>query len=391
MQKIIGVRFKKAGKIHFFDPGRYDDIKSGDCVIVETVRGLECGDVVIGVRELPTPENPNSRPAPRPHRIYRKATPSDLLRVKENRILEKEAYNIGKEKIREHDLPMNLINVNYTFDTSKIIFYFTADGRVDFRELVRDLAYIFHTRIELRQVGVRDEAKQLGGVGCCGRALCCATFLGDFAPVSIRMAKEQNLSLNPTKISGICGRLLCCLKYESEYYHENYIQKAKNYQPKTGDRVIVENGKSGKIVAINESRRNATILIDNSKETVVTGWEVLIPLEKGENISQLAEDNIEDVETEFEPMPVSKTVPKFNERPKNIERPKFERPKINERTKNTERPKINERPKNTERKKNFNRQEDSRATNLFDNKRTEKINKKSNRQRKNNKSKGRRR
>lgn len=390
MQKIIGVRFKKAGKIHFFDPGN-ENIQSGDCVIVETARGLECGDVVVGVREIPTPENPTSRPVPKPHRIYRKATPSDLARVKENRRQEKEAYDICKEKIWEHNLPMNLINVNYTFDMSKIIFYFTADGRVDFRELVRDLAYIFHTRIELRQVGVRDEAKQLGGVGCCGRALCCATFLGDFAPVSIRMAKEQNLSLNPTKISGICGRLLCCLKYESEYYHENYIQKAKNYQPKTGDRVIVENSKSGKIVAINESRRNATILIDNSKETVVTGWEVLIPLEKGENISQLAEDNIEDVETEFEPMPVSKTAPKFNERPKNIERPKFERPKINERTKNTERPKINERPKNTERKKNFNRQEDSRATNLFDNKRTEKINKKSNRQRKNNKSKGRRR
>ena len=390
MQKVIGVRFKKAGKIHFFDPGRYSDIKSGDCVIVETSRGLECGDVVIGVRELPTPENPNVK-VPTPRRIYRKATQYDLARIRENRRQEKQAFEICQEKIKEHDLPMNLINVSYTFDMNKIVFYFTAESRVDFRELVRDLAYIFHTRIELRQVGVRDEAKVLGGVGCCGRPLCCATFLGDFAPVSIRMAKEQNLSLNPTKISGICGRLLCCLKYESEYYHENYIQKAKNYQPKQGDRVIVENGKSGKIVAINESRRNATILIDNIKETVVTGWEVLIPLEKGENISQLAEDNIEDVETEFEPMPVSKTVPKFNERPKNIERPKFERPKINERTKNTERPKINERPKNTERKKNFNRQEDSRATNLFDNKRAEKINKKSNRQRKNNKSKGRRR
>ena len=366
MQKIIGVRFKKAGKIHFFDPGN-EDIQSGDCVIVETIRGLECGDVVIGVREIPTAENSESRPVFRPHKIYRKATPSDLKQVSENRAKEKEAYEICKEKILEHNLPMNLINVNYTFDMSKIIFYFTADGRVDFRALVRDLAYIFHTRIELRQVGVRDEAKQLGGVGCCGRALCCATFLGDFAPVSIRMAKEQNLSLNPTKISGICGRLLCCLKYESEYYHENYIEKAKNYQPKQGDRVILENGKSGRVVALNEVRRNATILLDNGRDTVVTNWEVLMPLEKGENISQLAEDHIEDVETEFEPPPYSpKPAPKF-ERPRNIER-----------------------PKNIERKKNFNRREDSRATNLFDSKRTEKINKKSNRQRKNPKSKGRR-
>lgn len=366
MQKIIGVRFKKAGKIHLFDPGD-EDIQSGDCVIVDTIRGLECGDVVIGVREIPTPEKPpGSRPAPKPHKIYRKATPDDLARVAENRLKEKEAYDICKEKIIEHDLPMNLINVNYTFDMNKIIFYFTAESRVDFRSLVRDLAYIFHTRIELRQVGVRDEAKLLGGVGCCGRALCCATFLGDFAPVSIRMAKEQNLSLNPTKISGICGRLLCCLKYESDYYHEHYIEAAKNYQPKPGDRVILENGKSGKVVALNEVRRNATILLDNGKDTVVTSWEVLMPLEKGENISQIAEDNIEDVEKEFEPVATPpKPAPKF-ERPKNIDR-----------------------PQNVDRKKNFNRRDDSRATNLFDNKRTEKINKKSNRQRKNPKSKGR--
>ncbi len=378
MQKVIGVRFKKAGKIHFFDPGR-DDIQSGDCVIVETARGLECGDVVIGVRELPTPENSESKNIPKPHKIYRKATKYDLARVKENRAREKEAYDICHEKIIEHNLPMNLISVSYTFDTNKIIFYFTAETRVDFRELVRDLAYIFHTRIELRQVGVRDEAKQLGGVGCCGRALCCATFLGDFAPVSIRMAKEQNLSLNPTKISGICGRLLCCLKYESEYYHENYIQKAKNYQPKISDRVILENGTSGKIVALNESRRNATILLDNSKDSVVTSWESLMPLEKGENISQLAEDNIADVESEFEPPPEPiKPAPKF-ERPKNLERPK-----------NIERSKTPERNKKPERNKVFNRRNDSQATNLFDNKRKEKVNRKDNRQHKNSKSKGRR-
>ena len=378
MQKVIGVRFKKAGKIHFFDPGRYDDIKSGDCVIVETPRGLECGDVVIGVRELPTPENPNVK-VPTPRKIYRKATQYDLARIKENRQQEKQAFEICQEKIREHDLPMNLINVSYTFDMNKIVFYFTAESRVDFRELVRDLAYIFHTRIELRQVGVRDEAKVLGGVGCCGRPLCCSTFLGDFAPVSIRMAKEQNLSLNPTKISGICGRLLCCLKYESDYYHENYIQKAKNYQPKQGDHVILEDGKSGKVVAINETRRNATILIDNSKDTVVTGWEGLMQLEKGENISQLAEDNIENVDTEFELPP---------DTPKPA--PKFEHPRNNERQQNIERPKNPERNKKPAYKKNFNRNEETQATNLFDNKRKGKINKKDNRQHKT-KPKGRRR
>ena len=361
MQKIIGVRFKKAGKIHFFDPGE-EDIQSGDCVIVETARGLECGDVVIGVRELPTAENPECPNIQPPHKIFRKANPEDLARVAENKIKEKKAYDICIEKIAEHELPMNLINVNYTFDMSKIIFYFTAEGRVDFRSLVRDLAYIFHTRIELRQVGVRDEAKLLGGVGCCGRPLCCSTFLGDFAPVSIRMAKEQNLSLNPTKISGICGRLLCCLKYESDYYHENYIEQAKNYEPKQGDRVILENGKTGKVVAINEVRRNATILVDNGKDTVVTAWETLLPLENGESVSQIAEDNIDDVETEFEPPP---SPPK------------------------TERPKNTERPKSSEHKKNFSRNEDSYATNLFDNRRNDKVNKKMNRQRKNPNSKGR--
>lgn len=366
MQKIIGVRFKKAGKIHFFDPGE-DDIQSGDCVIVETVRGLECGDVVIGVRELPTAENPDSSEIPAPRPIYRKATPSDLERVEENHIKEKKAFDICLEKIAEHELPMNLINVNYTFDMGKIIFYFTADGRVDFRALVRDLAYIFHTRIELRQVGVRDEAKLLGGVGCCGRPLCCSTFLGDFAPVSIRMAKEQNLSLNPTKISGICGRLLCCLKYESDFYHESYIEQAKNYVPKLGDRVILENGKLGKVVAINEARRNATIFVENGKETVVTAWETLLPLDNGENISQIAEDNIEDVETEFEPPPApTKPAPK-SERPKNIEH-----------------------KKNIEPKKNFSRNEDSYAANLYDNRRNDKVNKKMNRQRRNPNSKGRR-
>ncbi len=280
MQKVIGVRFKKAGKIHLFDPGD-EDIQRGDSVIVETSRGLECGEVALGVREIPAAEN-----SPEPRKISRKATPADLERVEENRHLEQEAFEICQQKIEEHALPMNLINVNYTFDLNKIIFYFTAEGRVDFRALVRDLAYIFHTRIDLRQVGVRDEAKLLGGIGCCGRALCCSTFLGDFAPVSIRMAKEQNLSLNPTKISGICGRLLCCLKYESDYYHESYVEQAQNFQPKPGDFVVVEDGVSGKVVSVNASRRNATILLADDK-TVVSSWEDLMPLDN-EEVAQMS-------------------------------------------------------------------------------------------------------
>ena len=382
MQKIIGVRFKKAGKIYFFDPGRYEDIQSGDFVIVETPHGLESGEVVIGVREIPTANNTNEKNLPRPRTIYRKATRFDLTRIAENRKQENEAYDICKEKIKEHGLPMNLINVSSTFDMSRMIFYFTAEGRVDFRELVRDLAYLFHTRIELRQVGVRDEAKQLGGVGCCGRPLCCTTFLGDFAPVSIRMAKEQNLSLNPTKISGICGRLLCCLKYESDYYHNHYIEEAKNYQPKTGDHVILEDGKSGRIVALNEVRKNATILVDNSKETVVTNWEVLMPLGKGENISQLAEeDNIENDAIEFE-LPPKPTKPAS----------KFERPQMSSRPKNNERPKNFNRPKNDNNKK-INQRDETRTVNLYDKKSkpNEKFNKKTNRQHKNSKPKGHRR
>ena len=278
MQKVIGVRFKKAGKIHLFDPGS-EDFERGDYVLVDTTRGLECGEVAFGVREIPVQEK-SETPAPR--KIKRKATPNDVARINENRVREQRASEVCRKKILEHNLPMNLIDVSYAFDLSKIVFYFTAEGRVDFRELVKDLAYIFRTRIDLRQVGVRDEAKKIGGVGCCGRPLCCANFLGDFAQVSIRMAKEQNLSLNPAKISGICGRLLCCLKFESEYYHENYVEQVQNnYQPKPGDRVVVEDGDRGKVVSVNASRRNATIFIDEEK-TVVAGWEDLVPLDAEE-------------------------------------------------------------------------------------------------------------
>ena len=212
MQTIIGVRFQKAGKVYYFSPGRLD-IKKGDKVIVETARGVECGETVIGPREVADSEVP-----PPLKVVHRIATPEDVQKVEDNKVRAKEAFAVGEKKIAEHKLPMKLVNVEYTFDMNKIVFYFTADGRIDFRELVKDLASVFRTRIELRQIGVRDEAKLMGGIGCCGRPLCCASFLGEFAPVSIRMAKEQNLSLNPTKISGICGRLMCCLKYENDGY-----------------------------------------------------------------------------------------------------------------------------------------------------------------------------
>ncbi|NSW83374.1 MAG: stage 0 sporulation family protein [Syntrophothermus sp.] len=212
MPVVVGVRFKPAGKIYYFN-GEDVELKVGDKVIVETARGIEFGEVVIGRREVD-----EGRLVLPLKNVIRKATEQDMRQAEDNRRREVEAYAICEAKIKEHGLPMNLIDVEYTFDRGKIIFYFTAEGRVDFRELVRDLASVFRTRIELRQIGVRDEAKMLGGIGTCGRVLCCATFLGDFEPVSIRMAKDQNLSLNPTKISGICGRLMCCLKFESETY-----------------------------------------------------------------------------------------------------------------------------------------------------------------------------
>lgn len=212
MQKVVGIRFKKAGKIYYFDPDIWE-LQVGDHAIVETARGVEYGEVVVGERFVE--ENEIVSPL---KKVLRKATEEDTEKVASNRSKQEEAFEICAKKIEEHGLPMKLVDVEYTFDNNKIIFYFTADGRIDFRELVKDLAAIFRTRIELRQIGVRDEAKMIGGIGCCGRELCCHTHLGDFAPVSIKMAKEQNLSLNPTKISGICGRLMCCLKYENDTY-----------------------------------------------------------------------------------------------------------------------------------------------------------------------------
>ena len=267
MQTIVGVRFKSAGKIYSFGQGRLT-IAEGDYVIVETTRGMECGKVVVAPREVPDESVP-----PNLRIVHRIADASDLTRIEENRAREREARTVCEEKIRELDLKMKLVDVELTFDLSKMLFYFTADGRVDFRQLVRELAGVFRTRIELRQIGVRDEAKMMGGMGCCGRPLCCATFLGDFVPVSIRMAKEQNLSLNPTKISGICGRLMCCLKYESEGYGCGGCMRTKKveYTPAVSDRVIAEDGE-GRVVAVHEQRRTATILMDDGK-TVVAAWE----------------------------------------------------------------------------------------------------------------------
>ena len=277
MQTIVGVRFKSAGKIYSFGQGQLT-IAEGDYVIVETTRGMECGKVVVPPREVADESVP-----PNLRIVHRVADASDRARIEENHAREREAHTVCEEKIRELGLRMKLVDVELTFDLSKMLFYFTADGRVDFRQLVRELAGVFRTRIELRQIGVRDEAKMMGGMGCCGRPLCCATFLGDFVPVSIRMAKEQNLSLNPTKISGICGRLMCCLKYESEGYGCGGCMRTKKveYTPAVSDRVIVEDG-GGRIVAVSEQRRTATILMDDGK-TVITAWEEVVRAEDAEH------------------------------------------------------------------------------------------------------------
>lgn len=232
MTEVIGVRFKQVGKIYYFSPNGVK-MPVGEKVIVETARGIECGEVAISNRQI------NDEGIVKPLKtVIRVANKDDLRRIEENKVKEKKAFKLCLEKIEKHKLQMKLVDVEYTFDNNKILFYFTADGRVDFRELVKDLASVFKTRIELRQIGVRDEAKMLGGLGICGRPFCCSSFLGEFQPVSIKMAKEQGLSLNPTKISGTCGRLMCCLKYEQNAY-ENLIR----ITPKVGAYVSTSEGK----------------------------------------------------------------------------------------------------------------------------------------------------
>ncbi|MFC4410277.1 stage 0 sporulation family protein [Chungangia koreensis] len=239
MYNVVGVRFKKAGKIYYFDPLSYP-LEKDEYVIVETARGVEYGKVVIPVKTVD--ENDVVLPL---RTVVRPATVEDREQVEENRQEAARAFELATAKIVDHELEMKLVDVEYTFDRNKVVFYFTAEGRVDFRDLVKDLASVFRTRIELRQIGVRDEAKMLGGIGPCGRMLCCSTFLGDFEPVSIKMAKDQNLSLNPSKISGLCGRLMCCLKYENDEY-----EAAKEMMPDLGDRIETPDG-PGKVVGMN--------------------------------------------------------------------------------------------------------------------------------------------
>ena len=255
MATVIGVRFKKAGKVYYFDPCEVWP-RPGDSVVVETTRGVEFGEVVTGAREVADEQIV----APL-KKVVRIATEEDVRRAEYNEKREAEAFRVCQEKVAKHKLEMKLVSVEYTFDNSKIIFYFTANGRVDFRELVKDLAGVFKMRIELRQIGVRDEAKMLGGLGSCGRPICCGTFLGDFQPVSIKMAKEQNLSLNPTKISGLCGRLMCCLKYEQDYYSQT-LKKL----PKVGKEVLTPDG-VGNIVEINVLRERVKVKLRLSDDT----------------------------------------------------------------------------------------------------------------------------
>lgn len=259
MAKVIGVRFRNAGKVYYFAPEQFD-IQQGDHVVVETARGVEYGYVVLGAKEV---EDDKIIQPLKP--VMRVATPEDDEKAEKNREKEREAFKICQEKIRKHQLEMKLIDAEYTFDNNKVLFYFTADGRIDFRELVKDLASVFKTRIELRQIGVRDETKILGGIGICGRPLCCHSYLSDFVPVSIKMAKEQNLSLNPTKISGVCGRLMCCLKNEQETYED-----LNSRLPYVGDHVTTVDGFKGEVQSLSVLRQLVKVIItlDNDEKEI---------------------------------------------------------------------------------------------------------------------------
>lgn len=264
MTKVIGVRFRKAGKVYYFSPGE-NEIKTGQHVIVETARGIEYGYVVIGNHEV------EDKKVVQPLKsVIRMATEADEEVERKNKEKEKEAFKICLEKIKKHELDMKLIDTEYTFDNNKVLFYFTADGRIDFRDLVKDLASVFKTRIELRQIGVRDETKIMGGIGICGRPLCCASYLSEFIPVSIKMAKEQNLSLNPTKISGVCGRLMCCLKYEEETYEE-----LNGRLPNIGDYVTTDDGLKGEVQSVSILRQLVKVVVTiNGDEKEIREYKV---------------------------------------------------------------------------------------------------------------------
>ena len=288
MAVIIGVRFKNTGKVYYFDPGQ-NQLEKGSLVVVETARGIECGEVVI-----PNKEVADSTIVKPLKPVLRPATPEDKRRAKENAEKEQRAMRVCQEKIAAHKLDMKLVDVEYTFDNSKILFYFTADGRVDVRDLVKDLASVFRTRIELRQIGVRDEAKMLGGLGICGRPFCCSQFLSDFQPVSIKMAKEQGLSLNPTKISGSCGRLMCCLKYEQDAY-ESLLRMT----PKVGALVTTKEGKgvvcdanilTGVVkVRLDKSPDSPPVVMDRKDVKVIRDGKLKVGKEERANLSNLEE------------------------------------------------------------------------------------------------------
>ena len=263
MAKVVGVRFRNVGKIYYFNPKNYK-VKPGDHVIVETARGVEYGKVVLAPKDVVDDQVVHPL-----KEVLRVATKDDDEREKYNRKRERDAFKICQKKIREHGLEMKLIDAEYTFDNNKVLFYFTADGRIDFRQLVKDLASIFKTRIELRQIGVRDETKILGGIGICGRCLCCHTYLSEFAPVSIRMAKEQNLSLNQTKISGVCGRLMCCLKNEQETYEE-----LNRRLPGIGDTVTTPDGIQGNVQSVNVLRQLVKVVVEIGDEKEIQEFPV---------------------------------------------------------------------------------------------------------------------
>ena len=289
MTKVVGTRFRNVGKIYYFNPRGYK-MKTGDHVIVETARGIEYGRVVLGPKEVREEEVVHPL-----KEVLRVATAEDDEREAQNRLKEKDAFKICQKKIREHGLEMKLIDAEYTFDNNKVLFYFTADGRIDFRQLVKDLAAIFKTRIELRQIGVRDETKILGGIGICGRCLCCHTYLTEFAPVSIKMAKEQNLSLNQTKISGVCGRLMCCLKNEQETYEE-----LNKKLPGTGDTVILPDGLQGTVHSVNVLRQQVKVIVEVNDEKEIQEYPVselkFRPRKKKVKVSEKEMKELKDLE-----------------------------------------------------------------------------------------------
>ena len=289
MTKVVGIRFRNVGKIYYFNPRGYK-MKTGDHVIVETARGIEYGRVVLGPKEVREEEVVHPL-----KEVLRVATAEDDEREAQNRLKEKDAFKICQKKIREHGLEMKLIDAEYTFDNNKVLFYFTADGRIDFRQLVKDLAAIFKTRIELRQIGVRDETKILGGIGICGRCLCCHTYLTEFAPVSIKMAKEQNLSLNQTKISGVCGRLMCCLKNEQETYEE-----LNKKLPGTGDTVILPDGLQGTDHSVNVLRQQVKVIVEVNDEKEIQEYPVselkFRPRKKKVKVSEKEMKELKDLE-----------------------------------------------------------------------------------------------